>query len=280
MAKDAALVIANGAEGEPASAKDRTLMSSLTASGPRRPAVGGRGGGGQAGVLLRPLDIANWIAEVAGKRKAAGRDRISLEIVASPAAFISGEESAVVSGGRGPRWPSPATPHAGSSSTVVHGRATLVQNVETLAHLALIARHGANWFRGQGVPEEPGTFLATVSGGVNEPGVYEAPYGVRLAGLMSAAGGPTEPLQAILVGGYHGAWVPAIGELPAAAVGPATVQRGTRRGRGDRVAGQCLRAGRKRQGGQLPGRGHGRTCGPCANGLPRIAETLGRPGRR
>ncbi len=269
------LVIANGAEGEPASSKDRTLIQHsphLVLDGLQ---LAAEAVGARRVYFYAPLDIANWIAEVAGRRRAANWDRISMDIVASPAAFISGEESAVVCAVEGLVAKPRDTPRRVLEEGA-HGRATLVQNVETLAHLALIARHGAGWFREQGVPEEPGTFLATVSGGVAEPGVYEAPYGVRLAGLLSAAGGPTQPLQAVLIGGYHGAWVPAVGELPL--LRSALQRFNAAPGAGVVIAlpaSACGLVESAKVASYLAGASAGQ-CGPCVNGLPRIASTLTR----
>src|SRR5262249_48295544 len=84
-------------------------------------------------------------------------------------------------------------------------RPTLVNNVETLAHLALIARHGADWFRTAGTSERPGTTLMTLSGALAKTGVLESEAGVTLGEVID----PSEPLRAVLVGGYFGGWVPA-----------------------------------------------------------------------
>ena len=119
--------------------------------------------------------------------------------------YVAGEESALVhqlnGGGAKPTFipPRPFEPGVGQ-------RPTLLQNVETLAHLALISRFGAAWFREVGTPDDPGSVLITVSGGVTRPGVYEIAAGTRLGDLIKAAGGPTDPLQALLIGGYAGTW--------------------------------------------------------------------------
>ena len=88
-----------------------------------------------------------------------------------------------------------------------NGRPTLIQNPETLAQMALIARFGAHWFRELGTPADPGSALMTISGTVKVPGVYELAFGTPLTDLLAAAGGSAEPLQALLVGGYFGTWV-------------------------------------------------------------------------
>jgi len=88
-------------------------------------------------------------------------------------------------------------------------RPTLVHNPETLAHLALIARRGAGWFRQLGTNAHPGSALTTVCGAVARPGVQEISCGAPLSAVLAAAGGQTEPLRAVLVGGFHGTWIDA-----------------------------------------------------------------------
>ncbi len=87
------------------------------------------------------------------------------------------------------------------------GRPTLIQNPETLAQVALVARFGASWYRELGTTADPGSALVTISGAVAEPGVYELAFGTPMIDLLEAAGGSIEPLQALLVGGYFGTWV-------------------------------------------------------------------------
>ena len=165
-------VVANGAEGEPASRKDRLLLSRL----PHLVLDGITLAAAAVGAdeaylcvhrtesgLLRRLDHA--VAE----RQAAGLDPVPIQVTGIPGRYVSSEQSSIVqylNGGPAKPTFSPPRPHERG----VNGKPTLVHNVETLAHLAMIARHGGRWFRGAGLPSAPGSMLVTVSGAVTPPG--------------------------------------------------------------------------------------------------------------
>jgi NADH:ubiquinone oxidoreductase subunit F (NADH-binding) len=89
-----------------------------------------------------------------------------------------------------------------------------VNNVETLAHLALIMRHGASWFRAAGTAAEPGSMLVTIHGAVRDPGVYEIEPGIKVSRMLELAGGATAAPGALLIGGYFGTWAAAADTLP------------------------------------------------------------------
>ena len=101
----------------------------------------------------------------------------------------------------------PTTPFARIFERGVKGRPTLVSNVETLAHIALIARHGAPSFRAFGTDNDPGSTLVTLGGAVMYPGVFEIGLGTSIASLLEAAGGASRELRAFLLGGYAGTWI-------------------------------------------------------------------------
>lgn len=267
------VVVANGAEGEPASGKDRALLAyhpHLVLDGLQ---IAAYALGARFAHLYLGAAMTGSIGAALAARRAAGSDRVPVTVTVAPARFVAGEESAVVNAIAG-RPAVPADKLVRVTTAGVGGAPTLVQNVETLAHIALIARRGAGWFRSAGTAAEPGTFLATVSGAVAAPGVVEAGYGVRLGDLIDAAGGATAPLQAVLVGGYHGGWVPARPDLPVSRA--ALAPYGASPGAGVLVAlgaGVCGLAESARIASYLAGQVAGQ-CGPCVNGLPRVAGTL------
>ena len=155
----------------------------------------------------------------------------------------------------------------------MRGRPTLVQNVETLAHLALVGRYGADWFRQLGTADEPGTMLVTLSGAVVNPGVFEVAIGTPTSDVLELAGGPSTPIQALLIGGYFGTWTPSPTALSApfsasglgVGLGPGLVVALPAAGCGVLETARLVRYLASQSAGQ---------CGPCKFGLPAIAEQL------
>ena len=191
-----------------------------------------------------------------------------MTVTASASGYVAGEETAVLAHLEGepplPRVTPPLPAHAGYK-----GRPTLVQNVETVAHMALIARHGPGWFREVGTAERPGTMLVTLSGAVRGRGVYEVPVGTTIDDVLARAGGPTEPLRALLVGGYFGGWVEATADvrLDDASSGAGVIVALGRSA--------CPVAETARLTAWLANESAGQ-CGPCVHGLGALAGVLNR----
>jgi NADH:ubiquinone oxidoreductase subunit F (NADH-binding) len=209
-AKGRPVVVANGSEGEPASRKDQLLLSRsphLVLDGISLAAFAVRADRAFLVVHQRQRRLGVSLEAAAAARAAAGIDPIPIEIVGIPDRYVASEQSAIVqylNGGPSlPTFSPPRTHERGFD-----GRPTLVNNVETLAHIALIARHGDRWFRSAGVPGAAGTMLVTVSGAVTRPGIYEVQLGTPIGAALMMAGGVTERPQAILTGGYFGSWLP------------------------------------------------------------------------
>ncbi len=138
-------------------------------------------------------------------RSVVRKSGVVARVVAAPAGYVSGESTAAVHylNSKDAR---PLTTPPRMSERGVRGRPTLVHNVETLAHVALIARRGPAWFRERGRGASRGTALVTVAGPVRHAGVAEIELGTPLAELVELAGGLTGTPQAVLFGGYFGTW--------------------------------------------------------------------------
>jgi NADH:ubiquinone oxidoreductase subunit F (NADH-binding) len=272
------IVLVNATEGEPASVKDRTLLEIL----PHLVLDGAT----LAARALRANEVIVCVCESAsvGLERAAQAiaERAQLpgrwpRIVLSPApaGYVSGHESALVSHLNG----GPPKPTYSPPMPFEHGvrrHPTLVNNAETLAHVALIARHGAHWFRQLGLPEQPGSTLITLTGPLAYPGVYEVEYGASLSSLLDAAGGTTARVRAALLGGYAGSWVDA-GALPELALSNAHLSpHGATLGAGIVLLlseDACPIAETARVTRWLARQSAGQ-CGPCVHGLDALAEAF------
>lgn len=274
-ARKAPVVVANGGEGEPAADKDRTLLMlspHLVLDGAQfaAAAVGAR----EIVVCLHRRDAAASVRRALSERAAAAVDPVPVRVHILDDGYVASEETALVrsiNGGPGLPMSTPPRPFERG----VGGRATLIDNVETLAHLALIARYGPEWFRAAGTPDAPGTALFTIGGAVARPGVYELPLGTPLGELLAAAGGAVEPLQAIMTGGYGGGWLPAT-DLGLPATQAHFTARGAALGAGIIMAlpeRACGLAETARVAAWMADQTAGQ-CGPCIFGLPAVASDL------
>ncbi len=265
------VIVANGAESEPASGKDAVLLKAaphLVLDGLQLAAEAI--GAGQAHLCLHPgrhLELHRALAE----RAAARLDRIPVTLTETPPRFLAGQETALISRLNGlPARPAFQPPRV--SERGLGGAPTLVQNVETLAHLALIARYGPRWFRALGTEDEPGTMLVTLHQADHRSQVMEIEIGAPLASLLHESA----DAQAVLIGGFHGTWLP----LPRAAALTLDNQALTAHGAGLGAgviaalpADRCGLAEAARVTRYLAAESAGQ-CGPCLNGLPRIAAAL------
>ena len=101
--------------------------------------------------------------------------------------YVAGEETAAVRAiNGGPAKPTDKPPRP--FEVGVDGRPTLVSNVETLANLPYLQRHGSAAFRSQGTSLSPGTFLATITGAGRPPVLYELPHGLPFTELLALHG--------------------------------------------------------------------------------------------
>jgi NADH:ubiquinone oxidoreductase subunit F (NADH-binding) len=273
----APVVVANGTEGEPASAKDKALMARSPHLVLDGAVLAAEIVGARETVIVVHRAVRRVIDQAVAERTRAGFDRIRLEVRTAADRFVAGEASAVVQWvGRG--LPAPVASPPRVSERGLRGAPTLVQNVETLAHLALIARYGAAWFRSVGTPDEPGSMLVTVLGAVRDPAVLEIAIGTPVARAVEAAGGRSAPLQALLLGGYFGGWVRADAamERPLSSAGLADLGAGP--GAGLIAAlptGACGLRETARVVRYLAGESAGQ-CGPCRFGLDAIAGQVER----
>lgn len=205
-----AVVVINAAEGEPASMKDRTLLQALPHLVLDGGALAAQAVGAEEVILCVPESIVLEGPEraIAERDAQLGEGAPRMRLATVPDRYVAGQETALVNHlNGGPALPTFTPPMPFQSG--VGRRPTLVSNAETLAHVALIARHGAGWFRELGTAGEPGSALVTLCGPVAYPGVYEIEQGSSLSSLIEAAGGTTAEPRAVLFGGYAGAWVDA-----------------------------------------------------------------------
>jgi NADH:ubiquinone oxidoreductase subunit F (NADH-binding) len=270
------VVVVNGSEGEPASNKDKTLLTfapHLVIDGAQWAAAAVGATDIYICVDRRASGALTNIRKALEQRR--GEGGATLHLVTVPARYVAGEESALVhllNGGDARPTRTPPRPFQSG----VRRAPTLVSNVETLCHAAQVECFGPQWFRQFGLADEPGTALITLSGSVEVPAVYEVPIGVRLSSMLAQAGGTQRGLAGVLVGGYYGTW------LDAAQAGSACLSNRSLRPLGASLgcgavvvlpAGACGLRETARVLTWMAGETAGQ-CGPCVHGLAAIAGAV------
>ena len=272
------VVLANGGEGEPLSRKDRMLME-------QRPqlvidaAMLAAGAVGADEIVL--YVGADHVGAIQAMHRAMterpASERARLRLVSAPVRYVSGEETAAVHFiNDGIALPTSIPPRPFERG--IDGRPTLIQNVETLAHVALIARFGDEWFRSLGTGNASGTTLVTVGGAVPQTVLIEIPQGMALADAVNAAGGITSESEAVLLGGYFGGWVESTDAWGLPLDADALRQLGYSLGCGVIAVLPSGRCGVIETARILAYLAHesARQCGPCTFGLRAISASAGR----
>lgn len=195
------VIVANGEEGEPASVKDRWLMRHrphLILDGLRLAAriIGAK----HAHVYVSdPRSAASF--ESALTQLGGTVDGLTVSIRVVEPGYVAGEETAAVRAiNGGPAKPTDKPPRPFEEG--VGGLPTQVSNVETLAHLPYLHRHGSQAYRAEGTSGSAGTFLVTVTGGGQPAALYEIPYGVAVTDLLDRHGIAADRVRGVLMGGY------------------------------------------------------------------------------
>lgn len=209
-------VVCNGAEGEPATFKDRTLLR----ANPYRILEGisiAAYAVGAERAFLGLKEVFDGEAEAAARAveemEEGGLLTVPVEFALGPDHYLLGEETGLLEVIE-ERLPLPrmARPYMlGLYAQPPNENPTLVNNVETLANVPLILQHGSDWFRQEGTEDSPGTMLFTIAGDVEREGVYEYPLGTPLRALIEEAAGGMRggrPLKVVFPGASNTVLIP------------------------------------------------------------------------
>jgi formate dehydrogenase len=198
-------VVVNADEGEPGTIKDRYVMELRPHLMLEGMLIAMRFAEATEGFIYLREEYAtarSRLAEAIDELRAAGLlDGLEITLVIGAGAYICGEETAMLESMEGRRGMPRLKPPFPSQVGYL-GRPTLINNVETLAHIPAILRMGGEGWAALGIRGAKGVRLWSISGSVAEPGCYEAPNGSTLRELIDGnAGGATEDIGAIVPGG-------------------------------------------------------------------------------
>jgi NADH-quinone oxidoreductase subunit F len=207
-------VICNGDEGDPGAFMNRSVMEGNPHSVIEGLMIAARAiGADQTMVYVRaeyPLAVERMKRAVADAERegilgnnvfGAGLS-LKCDVMEGAGAFVCGEETAMIASIEGRRgMPTPKPPFPAQSG--LWGKPTIINNVETLAHVSRIINEGAQTFRKIGTPESPGTKTFALTGHVANTGLVEVPFGTKLREIvLEISGGITDDGGKLMKNGF------------------------------------------------------------------------------
>jgi NADH:ubiquinone oxidoreductase subunit F (NADH-binding)/NADH:ubiquinone oxidoreductase subunit E len=205
------ILLVNAEEGEPGIYKDRHLLEGDPHKVLEGIQIAALGIGATEVVVF-----VNGEAHLARERLLAALERarllgvehVPMEVRLGSGGYVLGEETALINAIHGQRAEPLARPPFPAVSGL-YASPTVINNVESLTNLPDIVHNGADWFRGVGTDQNPGTKLVSLAGAVRRPGLYEVELGTPLRSIVDDYGGGTSgPVGMLLVGGPSGSILP------------------------------------------------------------------------
>jgi NADH:ubiquinone oxidoreductase subunit F (NADH-binding)/NADH:ubiquinone oxidoreductase subunit E len=215
-------VICNADESEPGTFKDRVILEELPHLVIEGMLLAGLTIAAEQGIIFirheyareqQAVEAALQAAReqgILGDNAAGSGKSFDVEVFVSPGGYILGEETALLEALEDKRGePRNKPPYPGTNG--LWGKPTLINNVETFALATSIIHHGNEWWESQGAENYSGLKFVSISGDVEQPGVYEIPIGITVNDLIELAGGMKNgtPLLAFLPGGASSNFLPA-----------------------------------------------------------------------
>ena len=264
------MILINGTEGEPGSAKDKMLLlrSPYLVLGGALLAARALG----AKMIIVGVTDSSVAASVAAAARAEPDLKKIVRVVEVPDRFVSGEGGALTNAVNG-KIALPPGKKRRAAETGVNGLPTLLSNAETFAQLAVLAMLGQEGYASDGTPDEPGTVLLTVGGSAGRPAVVEVPAGVPLGVVLDIC--EATAFDGVLIGGYHGMWLPAelADDVPVSRAGLDAAGGTLGAGIVMPLGGTCPLGEVARVVRYLAKESSGQ-CGPCKLGLPGLARSM------
>ena len=220
---DIKYVICNADEGDPGAFMDRSVLESDPHSVLEGLAIAAYAIGADYGIVYiraeYPLAIERLQKAISqmeelgliGKNILGNDFNFNIVIKEGAGAFVCGEETALIASVEGRRgMPRPRPPFPANSG--LHGKPTIINNVETLANVPVILNKGAEWFAQYGTKESRGTKTFALAGKIRHTGLIEVPMGTKIGDIIYKIGGgiPNDKkFKAVQTGGPSGGCLPA-----------------------------------------------------------------------